>query len=183
MSPAPGVVVLWIRNKARVGTHNWTYFGPLLPSRLNPQLDCIILPEQLGREMLGPMRRLLSPDRTAFLGGYFEDNHWWPERKIVAYRELVVGPGTDQFACLSLAGMEPSREAPLRSMDERFGIDLIVCEAQSLSFDLRTLPEDLPAFVRELYEFCPDPVDLGWAQSLEIWQELIARHMSVFLHW
>ena len=163
--------------------YNWDYCGPLLPSKVNPTLDCIILPQQLGYEVLPTMRGLLAPDRTAFLGGYFEDNSWWPERKIVTYRELVIGPGRDQFACLGLAGMDPSREAPLRSFHQRFGIDIIHCESHSMSFELRSLPPDVPAFVRELYEFCPDPVDCGWAQSLDNWEEMIRKHPSISLHW
>lgn len=163
--------------------HNWEYCGPLLPSKVNPELDCTILTQERGYEVLGEMRRLLAPNRTAFLGHYFEDNIWWPERKIVTYRELVVGPGRDQFACLTLAGLDPALEPTLRSFDERFGIDIIACEANFLSFDLIRLPPDLPAFVRELYELCPNPVDGGWAQSLEIWEEMIARSKSIGLHW
>ncbi|MFN8613468.1 MAG: DUF4253 domain-containing protein [Vulcanimicrobiota bacterium] len=166
-----------------MSTHYQGHFGPLLPSKVNPSLDCIILPEGLARALLAATRDRLRPDWTAFLGGYFEDNVWWPERKIVAYRELVVGPGKDQFACLTLAGMDDSREAQLRRWDDRYGLQIICCEACSLSFELLRQPQDLDRLVEELYAFCPYPVDGGWVQSLENWRHLIEEHRQIDLHW
>ncbi|MBS2038568.1 DUF4253 domain-containing protein [bacterium] len=166
-----------------MGTHYQGHVGPLLPSRVNPKLDCIILPDRQAWNLLAPTRKRLPPGWTAFLGAYFEDNYWWPERKIVAYRELVIAPGEDQFACLCLAGMESSCEARLREWDQRFGLEILCCEATSLSFQLLNRPGDPAKFVAELYSFCPDPVDSGWVQSLDNWLKMVTEHGLITLHW
>ena len=171
------------RSAVDMRPYNREYCGPLLPSKLNPQLDCLILPATQAHAALRQLRQQLQPGQIAFMGEYFEDNIWWPERIITPYRELVVGPGSDQFDCLGLAGMDAKLVPRLRDWDRRYGIEIMLCDGRGLSFELRQLPADLPTFVRELYDFCPDPVDAGWAQSLENWEEMIATDRCVHLHW
>jgi hypothetical protein len=47
-------------------------------------------------------------------------------------------------------------------------------EPDGLMVHFRTLPEDLDAFAREVYEFCPDVIDQGfgcYAEMLEAMEE------------
>jgi hypothetical protein len=39
--------------------------------------------------------------------------------------------------------------------------DVVAAEADSLEIKFKTLPADMDAFARDLYEFCPDLVDQG----------------------
>lgn len=49
--------------------------------------------------------------------------------------------------------------ARLREWDEAYGITLSDAATDRVMVHLETLPEDMDAFAREVYRFCPDIVD------------------------
>lgn len=49
--------------------------------------------------------------------------------------------------------------AKLRAWDERYGIRISDVAGDRLVVDFDELPDDLRAFAREIYAFCPDTID------------------------
>ncbi len=161
--------------------------GEVRPSKVNPNCPCLILPSERVIDDLRLLRSRLPPGLIAFIGDYSETNQFYPERVILAFHELVVGPDQHPLDALELVGTQNNTGVNLRQRlldwDARFGIELTEVKQSAIAFGLHRLPDDLPAFVAELYAVAPDPVDCGWAQSLEIWQEMIEAHHSVYLYW
>lgn len=56
----------------------------------------------------------------------------------------------------------------LTEWSERFDFDLVGAGHDFVALSLRTLPDDVEAFAREVYEFCPDTVDQGTAIAAEM---------------
>lgn len=161
--------------------------GEVRPSKVNPNCPCLILPSERVIDDLRLLRSRLPPGLIAFIGDYSETNQFYPERVILAFHELVIGPGQHPLDALELVGTQNNTGVNLRQRlldwDARFGIELTEVKQRAIAFGLHRLPDDLPAFVAELYAVAPDPVDCGWAQSLEIWHEMIEAHHSVYLYW
>jgi hypothetical protein len=65
--------------------------------------------------------------------------------------------------------------ARLTGWAEHFEIDLVGAGSDFVDLAFRTLPEDVEAFAREVYEFCPDTVDQGTG----IAAEMLIEHGSV----
>lgn len=104
--------------------------------------------------------------------------------------EVVVALGNDQFDILRIAqsdavnyDMETEELVhKLQEYDSKYGIDIFHAETDTIEFRLRSLPDDLPAFCSDLYDFCPDIVDQG-AGNVEQLEEEVARTGTVFLWW
>ncbi|MCA9070849.1 MAG: DUF4253 domain-containing protein [Planctomycetaceae bacterium] len=62
--------------------------------------------------------------------------------------------------------------ARLKRWDERFGIKIVRAEHDLVELELNTLPDDLDAFVREIYQFCPDTVSQGFGCFEEAYGDL-----------
>lgn len=52
--------------------------------------------------------------------------------------------------------------ARLSKWDQAYGLDITAVDTDRVEFVLKRLPDDLDAFVREIYQFCPDTVDQGF---------------------
>jgi hypothetical protein len=70
----------------------------------------------------------------------------------------------------------------LTAYDKQFGIDIFHAETDTIEFRFARLPENLPMFCKDLYQFCPDIVDQG-VGSLERLEEEIHFTCEVFLWW
>ncbi len=115
-------------------------------------------------DFLHELRPQLDPDLVAFIG----TTRWLGEFKPNGV-ELVIGEGKCQEDILRLAKVDAinydmDTEALVKKLqhyDAQIGIDIIQAETDTVWFELKNLPEDLPAFAADLYEFCPDLVDQG----------------------
>jgi hypothetical protein len=158
----------------------------VVPSRVNPALPCVVTPYQVLTERLDEVRAALPAGQVAFIGAYSEKPRIGAG-PVVWFREIVVGPGPDQFTIPVLAGTRTNTGCDLlpilRNFHERYGLDIRSAERDSVGFQLQRLPDDLPAFVDELYRISPDPVDIGWTQAPYIWVEQIAADRHVWLWW
>ena len=62
--------------------------------------------------------------------------------------------------------------------DEKYGIELVLAETDSIVLDFKKLPENIMELAKDIYEFCPDIVDQGsgdiniLAEGLEITHRL-----------
>ena len=159
--------------------------GPVVPSKLNPDCPCVVLPDDEAARQLRNLR--LPTGLVAFMGAYSEISVWYPERSITTFRELVVGPGEHRFDVVKLArtGVNSGVDLGewLHRWDARYGVDLVLADQSTVSFRLTRMPEDLSDFVKELYRVAPDSVDLGYVGSLENWVEMIQKDQSVGLLW
>lgn len=161
-------------------------YGPVVPSRVNPSCPCVVTPLEHAEARLDEVRRALPPGLVAFQGAGSDVRHWVTTR-IDWFQEIAVGPGDDQWAILSLAATHCTTDhvllEVLRDFDRRLGIDVRMAQRDMLLFHLKRLPDDLTAFVEELYALAPDPVDIGFTQTKEFWEEQIAGHHKVGLWW
>lgn len=104
--------------------------------------------------------------------------------------ELVVAPGRGPLDILRIARTDAvnyglGTEALVRTLadwDRAWGIDVIHAETDTVELALRRTPNDLAAFAREVYAFCPDVVDQG-TETVEALAQEIAARRRVFLWW
>lgn len=157
--------------------------GPVGMATVGHQLVCLIRPQATVMADLQLVRQNLPPGWEAFIGSYSEINHYHPERRIEAFHELVVTAASSPWEVLTRVGLPEAVRDAVEQWDRRYGLRLIGAEPQALRFALLHLPEPLSEFVQELYALAPDPVDAGWAQSFEIWEELIRESGEVSLYW
>ncbi len=69
----------------------------------------------------------------------------------------------------------------LKAWDQAFGIELTDVETDSVEFALKTLPDDLDSFVRQVYEFCPDTVDQGFGCYAEIYGNVDPKDLPAYV--
>ncbi|MCZ8519212.1 MULTISPECIES: DUF4253 domain-containing protein [Paenibacillus] len=128
----------------------------------------------------------LGPGLVAFAG----TRHYASHREGRKGTEVVIGPGSDPFAIVEHAGTDAGNYdmtteeiiRKLKSFHARYGIRILEASNDTVGFDLLHIPDDLPAFCQELYEFCPDIVDQG-VGSLEALEELIGEAGYLILWW
>ena len=145
----------------------------------------VIVPRDRAGKLLEQLRGELGPNLVAFVG----TTQWLGEEQ-PGGDELVIGIGASQFDMLRIArsdGVNHGLETEdlvrtLAGFDQRYGIDIFHAEADTVEFVLGRMPEDLPEFCQELYEFCPDIVDQG-SGSVEALEEEVRTRGQVFLWW
>jgi hypothetical protein len=64
----------------------------------------------------------------------------------------------------------------------KYGFIVIGCSLDWLHLEFDKLPDDLDAFAKEVYDFCPDSVDQG-VGSLEALSQAIKEMKGVWLWW
>ena len=64
----------------------------------------------------------------------------------------------------------------------KYGLIVIGCSRDWLHVEFDNLPDDLNAFAKEVYAFCPDAVDQG-VGSLEALSQAIKEMKGVWLWW
>ncbi len=72
--------------------------------------------------------------------------------------------------------------AKLKEWDERFGLNLIGADFDWVEAEFRTRPDDMAAFAKEVYEFCPDVVDQG-VGTVEALADEMRRTNTLYLWW
>jgi hypothetical protein len=70
----------------------------------------------------------------------------------------------------------------MQDWDRRYGVTLYGIGFDWIGVELHHLPDDVDAFAREVYKFCPDAVDQGF-QDVGALAADIARNRSVHLWW
>lgn len=70
----------------------------------------------------------------------------------------------------------------LDEWDQRYGLTLAKVDASGLTVKFKRLPQDVPEFAREVYEFCPDTVEQGF-ETVEALAASIKATKEVALWW
>jgi Domain of unknown function (DUF4253) len=70
----------------------------------------------------------------------------------------------------------------LRAWHARYGLRIVGASREWVEAELVRQPEDMLAFAREVYEFCPDIVDQG-TDTVEALAEELRRTNTLFLWW
>ena len=110
----------------------------------------------------------------------------------VGHAEIAVAPGRTQFDMLRVAHSDAANyglgtEAVIQKLQAwdskyRLGLDIRHAEIDVVEARLAHLPDDLDAFAREVYAFCPDIVDQGTETVEALAKEIRARHV-LYLWW
>ena len=145
----------------------------------------VIVKPKRAESLLKDLRKRLGPGLIAFIG----NSRWYGDEQPNGV-ELVVAPGESQFDILGIARSDAANYglntadlvARLRNYDQQFGIDIFQADLETVQFRLKTLPGDLQAFAKDLYDFCPDIVDQGCG-SVDALANEIRRQKAVFLWW
>lgn len=103
---------------------------------------------------------------------------------------IAVLRANDPFAPLAVAGTSGVNHdittdqvvARLREWDARFGLRIVGASSDWVEAEFVRQPDDMLAFAREVYAFCPDVVDQGTG-DVEALAEEMRRFNTVYLWW
>ena len=146
----------------------------------------VVVPKTKSREVLKQIRAELGPKLVAFIG----TTRWLGDEKHKDGEEIVVANAESQFDILRVAKSDAVNYGmvtndlikKLTEYDRRYGIDIYHAETDTIEFKLSKLPDDMSAFCKDLYKFCPDIVDQG-VGTVEALEKEIRRTGAVFLWW
>ncbi|PQO43559.1 DUF4253 domain-containing protein [Blastopirellula marina] len=152
----------------------------------NPAARSVIVSLEDSFAILGQLRPKLGPGVLAFVGC----TRSLAEEADEEASELVVALGDNQFDILRIAATDAVNfdmttddlVKKLQEYDAKYGIDIFHAETDTVQFRFEQLPEDMPAFCEDLYEFCPDIVDQG-VGTVEELQQVIVESSVVYLWW
>ncbi|MCC9607267.1 DUF4253 domain-containing protein [Blastopirellula sp. JC732] len=152
----------------------------------NPAARSVAVSLDDSFEILGEIRPQLGPGILAFVGC----TRSLAEGADPEGSEVVVACGDNQFDILRIAQTDAANfdmdtedlVRKLQEYDAKFGIDIFHAETDTIQFRLLQLPDDMPAFCSDLYEFCPDIVDQG-VESEEELGRIISESSVVYLWW
>ena len=144
----------------------------------------VIVPQADSRNLLKAVRHELDRKAAAFIG----TTRWLGCEKHPGAVELAAGEANSQLDALRIAqsdavnyGLETEDLIrKLTDYDRDYGIDIFHAETDTIGFSLDELPRHMPAFCKDLYEFCPDIVDQG-VGTVEALEKEIRRTREVFL--
>ena len=151
----------------------------------NAAARSVVVREGVAPGLVEKMRHEIGPGLLAFIGC---------TRSLAdppdTGNEVVVAPGDNQFDILRVAQSDAVNYdlgtedlvRRLQEYDSKFGIDIFHAETDTIEFKCRSMPDDMPEFCRDLYDFCPDIVDQGVGTVEELEGE-ITRTGVVFLWW
>lgn len=140
------------------------------------------VPEDKTDHILSSLRRKLRPFH--YLAFVAEINFG------IKVDKIGILKGIDQYVLLRIMHTEGeeydiTNEDVIDRLKEWEGVasfDIIGADSDWLEIEFKTLPRDLPAFVEEVYEFCPDAIDQG-PGSMEGLIREIKRTNRLFLWW
>lgn len=152
----------------------------------NPEARSVVVPKTQSRQLLEQIRNELGPNTIAFVG----TTRWLGDEQHPDGEEIVVARGGSQFDILRVAqsdavNFDMETEDLIQKLAEynhAYGIDIFHAETDTIEFRFLKLPGDMPAFCKDLYEFCPDIVDQG-VGSVEAMEREIRKTQEVFLWW
>jgi hypothetical protein len=136
--------------------------------------------------VIDTLRAQLPPGWWVFQSKqYFAGEH-------VGHAEIAVAPGRTQFDMLRVAHSDGANyglgtEAVIQKLQAwdakyKLGLDIRHAELDVVEARLAHLPDDVDAFAREVYAFCPDIVDQGTETVEALAKELRAHHV-LYLWW
>ena len=151
----------------------------------DPNAKSVVASHDRSQELVAEMREQLGQSLICFVG----TTRWLGDEEHDG-DEIVVANGNSQFDILRIArsdainyGMETDDLIKkLKVYDEQFGIEIFHAETDTIQFVFLKMPEDLTAFCKDLYEFCPDIVNQGTG-SVELYEKEIKEREQVFLWW
>lgn len=151
----------------------------------NSEARSVVVSERDAPRIVEQLRAQIGPGLLAFIGctrsleeGAEEGN------------EVVVGVGDSQFDILRIAQSDAVNYdmetddlvRRLEQYDRDYGIDIFHAETDTIEFKLKKMPNDISAFCKDLYEFCPDIVDQG-VGTVEELEKAVAKSGHIFLWW
>ncbi|HLK67224.1 MAG TPA: DUF4253 domain-containing protein [Bryobacteraceae bacterium] len=129
------------------------------------------------------LERLLPAGYIAFVSGTQMGIYGAPDEvsvlKAADPLDAITGMGTNGNNYGIYCDMVAAR---LREWDRRFGLLLRGAGGGWLEAEFRRQPDDMMAFAREVYAFCPDVVDQGCRSVEKLAAEMKRRNM-VYLWW
>jgi hypothetical protein len=145
----------------------------------------VLVEESIAPVLVAKIRAELGPGLLAFVGC---------TRSLAqppdSGSEVVIAPGLSQFDIVRIAqsdavNYDMTTEDLIRKLEEydsKYGIDIFHAETDTIEFKFKKLPDDLGAFCKDLYQFCPDIVDQGVGTVDEL-EKAIAESGQVYLWW
>lgn len=141
--------------------------------------------EKKAFELMKELRKQIAPGLVVFIGTM----RWLGDFKPHGV-ELVIGPGQSHLdivrhARTNACNYDMATEDLVKKLqlyDEQIGIDITHAETDAIRFEMSSLPTDLAAFVKDLYEFCPDLIDQGCGSEAALLEQ-IKRDRRVCLWW
>lgn len=145
----------------------------------------VVVSEENAELILAKLRHDLGPGLIAFIGctkSHAENSE--------PGSEIVLAKGTDQFEILRVAASDAINFdmttediiKKLKEYDASYGIDIFHAETDTIEFRFKRMPDDLPAFCKDLYKFCPDIVDQG-LETVDNLEQTIRETEMVLLWW
>lgn len=135
---------------------------------------------------LKQVRAALPAGTVAWLG----TTRWLGAEKNRGLVELAIGEGSSQLDAVRHAASDAVNYdlgtedlvKRLARYHERYRIDVLHAETDTIEFDVCGEVDDWAAFAADLYEFCPDIVDQG-VGSVEELREALIDTGRVYLWW
>jgi hypothetical protein len=146
----------------------------------------VVVPEDEARDVVMQVRRSLPKGFIVFAG----TQRWLGDERHEGRSEVVVAEGQDQFDILRRAKSDAcnfGKETEdliteLKTWDAELGIEIWHAETDTIELTLRSQPDDVVAFAKRVYAFCPDIVDQGDG-DLDNLAAIIAETKAVYLWW
>lgn len=150
------------------------------------EVRSVVVRKEKSHPVLERIRGELGLGLVAFIG----TTQWLGDEVHTDGEEIVVAPASSQFDILRVAHSDAVNYdmetedliKKLTEFDRNYGIDIFHAETDTIEFKFLKLPNDMPSFCKDLYEFCPDIVDQG-VGSLAALELEIQRTRQVFLWW
>ena len=129
----------------------------------------VAVPREQSEPLLAVLRAALVPrGYLPFLAEMTFDFEQKPDRIAVLRTDDPLAPL--RFCGTSAGNFDLSPDdilARFRDWQRRFSFAILGAERDTVLVEFHTLPDDPDAFVRELYQFCPDLLDQGIACLIE----------------
>jgi len=146
----------------------------------------VVVPEDEARDVVLQVRKQLPKGFIVFAG----TQRWLGDERHDGKSEIVVAEGRDQFDILRCAKSDAvnfGKEtedliAELKAWDDELGIEIWHAETDTIELTLRSEPDDVDAFAKRVYDFCPDIVDQGDG-DLDNLAATIRETKAVYLWW
>ena len=104
--------------------------------------------------------------------------------------EVGIIKGGDGYTFVKLRGTDGANYnisndsviAKLKEWDARFGLTIVGAAGDWVQADFKKQPEDMLAFAKEVYIFCPDIVDQG-TNTVNALADEMKKHNTLYLWW
>ena len=98
--------------------------------------------------------------------------------------DVVIMPCEDQFALIDVMGVDGLNHDiynqdilnQMKAWDELVGFQVIIVDHDELDAYMDHLPDDVSAFAKEVYDFCPDVIDQGYGDMESLVEGLESKY-------